>query len=99
MFNKDNKQIYFIHLKKYDLESEDKDDIDNKIYNISFWDKYKLYIIIALLSVFVIISGIIGFIFGRKVWIKNRKRRVCELDDDYDCAKNIDNDKTSNIIN
>ena len=99
MFNKDNKQIYFIHLKKYDLESEDKDDIDNKIYNISFWDKYKLYIIIALLSVFVIISGIIGFIFGRKVWIKNRKRRACELDDNYDYTKNIDNDKTSNIIN
>ena len=102
MFNQDKKQIYFIHLKKYDLESENNDDEnenDNKINDISFWNKYKLYIVIALLSIFVIVSGIIGFIFGRKLWIKNRKKRACELDDNYYYTKNIDNDKDSNIIN
>ena len=101
MFDQDKKQFYFIHLNKYDLDPEDNDNNNNQTNENSFWNKNKLYIIIILLSVILLgILGIIGFLFKKKICIKNKKHQAYELDDDnFDYTKNIDNENSSNIIN
>ena len=98
MYDQDKKQIYFIHLKKYELEPKDDEDEDITKDKNNFWSEYKESIIIGVLVLFIIIAAIVGFVFGRKIWEKHRKLRANELDDNYDYTKEIDNEKLSKII-
>ena len=101
MFDQDKKQIYFIHLKKYKLkaENENNEETNNSQENQSFWYENKIYILFILCFIFIIIALIIGFIFGRKIWERNRKIRANELDDNFEYTKEIDEEKFTNIIN
>ena len=98
MYDQDKKQIYFIHLKKYELEPKDDEDEDITKDKNNFWSEYKESIIIGVLVLFIIIAAIVGFVFGRKIWEKHRKLRANELDDNYDYTKEIDNEKLSKIM-
>ena len=100
IFNQDSMQIYFVKLKKYDLNEEDNENKDNEINENSYSKiDYKKYIYLSLFIVLIIIALIIGFIFGRKIWEKHRKRKAYELDDDYDYIKENDKDNITNIVN
>ncbi len=101
MFDQDKKQIYFIHLKKYEMETEDDGNGNNEINedNNNFKKDYRVFIFLSVLIIFIIIAAIIGFIFGRKIWEKHRKRKAYELDDNYDYSKDNYNENFSNIIN
>ena len=101
MFDQDKKQIYFIHLKKYEMETEDDGNGNNEINedNNNFKKDYRVFIFLSVLIIFIIIAAIIGFIFGRKIWEKHRKRKAYELDDNYDYTKDNYNENFSSIIN
>ena len=98
MYDQDKKQIYFIHLKKYELEPKDDEDEEITKDKNNFWSEYKESIIIGVLVLFIIIAAIVGFVFGRKIWEKHRKLRANELDDNYDYTKEIDNENLSKIM-
>ena len=101
MFDQDKKQIYYIHSNKYesDKDNEDKtDEIKNDKNNILKKDN-KIYIYLSIVIIIIILAAVIGFIFGRKIWEKHRKRKAFELDENYDYIKENDNEYNSNIIN
>jgi uncharacterized membrane protein YqiK len=75
-------------------------------YSESFFTKYKFLIIIVII-VLVIVFGVLGFFFGKLVYDKVRKKRINEVDDNYDynpqenINENIndnDNEKNNNLI-
>ena len=101
MFDQDKKQIYYIHFRNDDSAADDEyqnDKSNNDINNNTRKDN-KIYIYLSIIIIFIIIAGIVGFIFGRKIWEKHRKRKAFELDDNYDYTKENDNEYESNIIN
>ena len=57
---------------------------------LSFLDNRVLIVIIAIL---VIIFGIVGFLFGKMVYDKVRKKRINEVDDNYDYFPEQNNGK------
>ena len=57
---------------------------------LSFLDNRVLIVIIAIL---VIIFGIVGFLFGKMVYNKVRKKRINEVDDNYDYFPEQNNGK------
>ena len=69
MFDEDKKSLYFIHLKKYNINSNDNNgnktndkDIP-KENNVNFWNEYKEYIFFGLIFIILIIGLILGYIF------------------------------------
>ena len=101
MFDQDKKQIYYIHFRNDDSadDNEYKNDKSNNDVNNNTRKDNKIYIYLSIIIIFIIIAGIVGFIFGRKIWEKHRKRKAFELDDNYDYTKENDNEYESNIIN
>ena len=101
MFDQDKKQIYYIHFRNDDSadDNEYKNDKSNNDVNNNTRKDNKIYIYLSIIIIFIIIAGIVGFIFGRKIWEKHRKRKAFELDDNYDYTKENDNEYGSNIIN
>ena len=101
MFDQDKKQIYFIYLKKYENDSnnENVDEKENDGGKNSGGKDNKIYIYLSIVVIFIALAAVIGFIFGRKIWEKHRKKRACELDDNYDYTKKNDNENDSAIIN
>ena len=98
MFDQDKKQIYYIHYGTNSDNEYEKDKIDNDKNN-NAGKNNKIYIYLSIIIIFIIVAGIVGFIFGRKIWEKHRKRKAFELDDNYDYTKENDNEYNSNIIN
>jgi hypothetical protein len=115
MFDQDRKTLYFIKLKKYENYpiQPDKEKTDNttnpsdkdiskeesKENKESFWNKYKFYILLGCLFIFLIVGAILGYIFGRKVWEKHRKARANELEDNFEYTDENDEGKFTKIIN
>ena len=105
MFDEDKKSLYFIHLKKYNINSNDNNgnktndkDIP-KENNVNFWNEYKEYILFGLIFIVLIIGLVFGYIFGRKALEKRRKARANELEDNYEYIKNNDDENVKEIIN
>ena len=98
MFDQDKKQIYYIHYGTNSDNEYEKDKIDNDKNN-NAGKNNKIYIYLSIIIIFIIVAGIVGFIFGRKIWEKHRKRKAFELDDNYDYTKENDNEYNTNIIN
>ena len=74
IFDYDQNKISFVHLNKFGgLPLEDKKS-NKKTSN------YKIYIVIFLL----ILAIILGVYIGKYIWIKKRKIRANELDDNYE---------------
>ena len=94
-FNLDTKMIGYYNI---DLPGGKKNKNEEKIY--SFSSKYKA-LIISLIIVLVIIFGIFGFYLGKFVYDKVRKKRINELDDnyDYDSHENFNFNKNDNNNN
>ena len=86
-FNQDTKMIGYYNV---DLPNGQKDKVSNKI--ISFLKNEYLIIIVVILF---IIFGVVGFFFGKAVYDTVRKKRVNELDDNYDYVSQ-DNNKNIN---
>ena len=70
-----------------------QDNNDNKEENKK---KYKEILLYSIFGVCILIALIIGYIFGRQLWKKNRKIRANELDENivYD-----DDERYSKIYN
>ena len=64
--------------------------------NKSFWNEKKEYIVIGLLIIVLIVGIIFGYVLGRKVWVKHRKARANELNDNYEYTRNDGDDKLIN---
>ena len=94
-FNLDTKMIGYYNI---DLPGGKQNKNEEKIY--SFSSKYKA-LIISLIIVLVIIFGIFGFYLGKFVYDKVRKKRINELDDnyDYDSHENFNFSKNDNNNN
>ena len=88
-FNQDTKMIGYYNS---DLPGGKKINLNN--YNKSF-----LFIGLSL-SVLIIIFGLLGFFFGKLVYDKVRKKRINEVDDNYDYNPQEDNEnnKENNLI-
>jgi len=101
MFDQDKKQIYCIHSSKYESDSDNEDITDEikKDRKNDIKKDDKIYIYLSIVIIIIILAAVIGFIFGRKIWEKHRKRKAFELDENYDYSKENDNDYYSNIIN
>ena len=101
MFDQDKKQIYCIHSSKYESDSDNEDITDEikKDRKNDIKKDDKIYIYLSIVIIIIILAAVIGFIFGRKIWEKHRKRKAFELDDNYDYTKENDNEYNSNIIN
>ena len=67
--------------------------------NLNFWNEYKQYILSGLIIIVLIIGLVIGYIFGRKIYEKQRKIRANELDDNYEYIKENEDETIYNIIN
>ena len=65
--------------------------------NVSFFDNK--IAIISLVVFLVIIFGILGFFLGKLVYDKVRKKRINEVDDNYDYNPQENNDKGHPILN
>lgn len=101
MFDQDKKQIYFIYLKKYENDSNNENTYDkiNDGGRNSGGKDNKIFIYLSIVVIFIALAAIIGFVFGRKIWEKHRKRRAFELDDNYEYTKKNDIENDSIIIN
>ena len=101
MFDQDKKQIYYISFKTDEADTDNKyqKGKNNNDENNNANKYNKIYIYLSIIIIFIIVAGIVGFIFGRKLWEKHRKRKAFELDDNYDYSKENDNEYESNIIN
>ena len=89
VFDYDKKTISFVNI--YNINKSDNDQINSPERGgneYSFWDYFKIIIIIIL----IILGIIVGIFIGRMLWYKNRKKRANELDDDYEYS----NDKMNN---
>ena len=87
IFDQDKKQIYFVHLNKYQdpIDNNENEEKENKNENNSnTWKYIILYSLISLLFIGIII----GIFIGRKIWKKNRKIRANELEDNYEYMNN-----------
>ena len=95
-----------------DDNDNNSDDNDNNNYanktndknipqedNLNFWNEYKQYILSGLIIIVLIIGLVIGYIFGRKIYEKQRKTRANELDDNYEYIKENEDETIYNIIN
>ena len=95
-----------------DDNDNNSDDNDNNNYanktddknipqedNFNFWNEYKQYILSGLIIIVLIIGLVIGYIFGRKIYEKQRKTRANELDDNYEYIKENEDETIYNIIN
>jgi hypothetical protein len=98
-FNQDTKMIGYYN---EDLPGGKK----KRNYSESFFTKYKFLIIIVII-VLVIVFGVLGFFLGKLVYDKVRKKRINEVDDNYDynpqenINENINdnnNEKNNNLI-
>ena len=98
-FNQDTKMIGYYN--------EDLPGGKKKInYSESFFAEYKfsiITVIIVFVVVLVIAFGILGFFLGKLVYDKVRKKRINEVDDNYDYnpQENIndnDNENNNNLI-
>ena len=101
MFDQDKKQIYYIQSKKCESDSDNEDitdEIKNDKNNNAKKDN-KIYIYLCIIIIIIILAAVIGFIFGRKIWEKHRKRKAFELDENYDYTRENENEFNSNIIN
>ena len=69
--------------------------------NESFFTQHKILFII-LVIVLIIVFGVLGFFLGKLVYDKVRKKRINEVDDNYDYNPqendNDNNDKNNNLI-
>jgi len=91
IFDQDKKQIYFVHLNKYqdpidnnENEEKEKEKENKNENNSNTWKYIILYSLISLLFIGIII----GIFIGRKIWKKNRKIRANELEDNYEYMNN-----------
>ena len=85
-FNQDSKIIgYYMNIKNSNPSNEDN--------NKSFFTSITFYVIIAFV---VVVFGIGGFVIGKIVYDKMRKRRKNELDDLYEYKPQEENDKEKN---
>ena len=85
VFNADKKQIYF-----YNKIPEEKIEENNK----SFFDKYKIVIIIIAFIVLILIIYSFGILTGKCIY-KKRKKKANELDDNYDYKTDKENNGES----
>ena len=80
----DKKNIYFYN----NNISIDENIVDNNKEK----NKIVLYVLISLGIIFCLISCIIGFYFGKKLYEKNKRdKRKNEIDEDYDYSLNNNN--------
>ena len=70
---------------------------EEKKKNVSFFDNK--IAIISLVVFLVIIFGILGFFLGKLVYDKVRKKRINEVDDNYDYNPQENTDKGYPILN
>ena len=83
IFDYDKKTINFVNI--YNIN---KSDMDKKTQNDenenSFWNIFKIILIIFL----IVIANIIGILIGIYFFNKKRKKKANELDDDFEYAIN-----------
>ena len=87
-FNQETKMIGYYNI---DLPGGKKKKINN--------DKTKIYLFVGIF-VLVIIFGFLGFFLGKLVYDKVRKKRINEVDDNYDYnpQENNENNQGNNLI-
>jgi len=88
IINQDKKTISLVYLDKFG----NQDNNDNKEENKK---KYKEILLYSIFGVCILIALIIGYIFGRQLWKKNRKIRANELDENIE----YDDERYSKINN
>ena len=95
VFDYDKKTISFVNIYNINKSDNDKNHEPEKGEEAyTFWDYFKIFIIIIL----IVLGIIIGVVIGRLLWYKNRKKRANELDDDYEYSNNKMNNKNE-ILN
>ena len=95
VFDYDKKTISFVNIYNINKSDNDKNHEPEKVEEAyTFWDYFKIFIIIIL----IVLGIIIGVVIGRLLWYKNRKKRANELDDDYEYSNNKMNNKNE-ILN
>ena len=77
IINQDKKTISLVYLDKYG----NQDNSDNKEQNQK---QYKEVLLYSIFGVCILAALIIGYIFGRKLWKKNRKIKANELDENIE---------------
>ena len=85
VFNADKKQIYF-----YNKIPEEKIEENIK----SFFDKYKIVIIIIAFIVIILVIYGFGILTGKCIY-KGRRKKANELDDNYDYKSDQENNGES----
>ena len=78
-FNQETKMIGYYN---EDLPGGKKNKNRNNNDNILFFSNYK-YLVISI-GVLIIIFGAVGFFFGKMVYDRVRKKRINEVEDNYD---------------
>jgi flagellar biosynthesis/type III secretory pathway M-ring protein FliF/YscJ len=95
VFDYDKKTISFVNIYNINKSDNDKNHEPEKGEEAyTFWDYFKIFIIIIL----IVLGIIIGVVIGRLLWYKNRKKRANELDDDYEYSNSKMNNKNE-ILN
>ena len=89
IINQDKKTISLVYLDKFGNQDNNDNNEENQ-------KQYKEILLYSIFGVCILIALIIGYIFGRQLWKKNRKIRANELDEniEYD-----DDERYSKITN
>ena len=92
-FNQDMKMIGYYKEEELNDEKNDNNSIFTSVNNT--------YLIIIMI-ILIIIFGVVGFFLGKIVYDKVRKKRINEVDDNYDYFPqeniNDNNDNNNDLI-
>ena len=89
MFEQDKKQIYYVNSNKHESDSNDEDKIDEIKNDNNIKKNNKIYIYLSIITIIILLSTFIGFIFGRSILEKHRKKKAFELDENYYYSKKM----------